>query len=112
MSHTLKIERLGRQGDGIADTGAFVPFALPGESVIASGKGERLRLENIAEPSQHRVSPLCRHFGECGGCQMQHLDHAHYLEWKTGLVGEALARECIETELQPIIGFGAHQRRS
>ncbi len=73
MSKSLMIERLGRQGDGVAADGAFVPFALPGESVIASGKGERLQLEIITGASPLRVAPLCRHFGTCGGCQMQHL---------------------------------------
>jgi 23S rRNA (uracil1939-C5)-methyltransferase len=111
MNQPLKIERLGRQGDGIAADGAFVPFALPGETVIASGKGERLQLESIAESSPLRIAPACQHFGACGGCQMQHLEHAHYLDWKRGLVAEALEREGIATELRPIVGFGTHQRR-
>ncbi len=111
MNQPLKIERLGRQGDGIAQGGAFVPFALPDETVVASGKGERLQLESITQASPLRIAPLCQHFGACGGCQMQHLEHGHYLEWKRSLIAEALAREGIETELKAIIGFGPHQRR-
>ncbi len=111
MSESIQIERLGRQGDGIAADGSFVPFALPGETVSVSGSGDKRRLETITAPSPHRVEPVCRHFGICGGCQMQHLAAAQYLEWKHGLVMEALAREGIETDVKPIISFGAHRRR-
>ncbi|MCU0790438.1 MAG: RNA methyltransferase [Nitratireductor sp.] len=111
MSETLRIERLGRQGDGIAEDGSFVSFALPSETVTVSGSGERRKLEAVTLPSPQRVAPLCRHFGTCGGCQMQHLAFDQYLEWKRGLVTEALVREGIDTEVKPIVSFGAHQRR-
>jgi 23S rRNA (uracil1939-C5)-methyltransferase len=111
VSETFRIDKLGRQGDGITEDGSFVPFALPGEAVTVSGNGERRRLEAVTLPSPHRVAPVCRHFGTCGGCQMQHLAFDPYLEWKRGLVAEALAREGIETEVRPIISFGAHFRR-
>jgi 23S rRNA (uracil1939-C5)-methyltransferase/tRNA (uracil-5-)-methyltransferase len=36
------------------------------------------------------VEPVCPLFGECGGCQYQHLDHRKQLEWKTRQVGELM----------------------
>lgn len=114
MSETLTIARLGRHGDGVADTAAgpvFVPFALPGETVEAKGTGEKRALARVLAPSPDRAEPVCRHFGTCGGCQMQHMARAPYLAWKRSLVAEALAREGIETDLRPILAFGDHARR-
>lgn len=114
MKQILTIDRLGRQGDGIAETVAgqiFVPYALPGETVEAEGAGERRKLAAVLEPSPGRAEPVCRHFGTCGGCQMQHMERSAYLAWKRSLVAEALEREGIETELRPILPFGDHARR-
>jgi 23S rRNA (uracil1939-C5)-methyltransferase len=73
---TLRISRLGAQGDGIADADGksiFVPFALPGELVTANVGADRTRLLRVIEPSPDRIEPVCRHFGMCGGCSAQHL---------------------------------------
>ncbi|GIL02392.1 MAG: RNA methyltransferase [Alphaproteobacteria bacterium] len=114
MSETLVIDRLGHRGDGIAMTGAgpvYVPFALPGERVTVAGSGERRRIEAVLEPSALRRQPLCRHFGRCGGCQLQHLEAGAYHDWKRGLVVSALARMGIETKVRPLLGFPAASRR-
>lgn len=114
MTDELKIDRLGRQGDGIAESAdgpAFIPFTLPGETVTASGSGTHRKLETILRPAPERVTPICRHFGTCGGCQLQHFEHQTYLAWKSHLVVEALAREAVDAEIRPIIGFPAHLRR-
>ncbi len=114
MTQTLNIDHLGRQGDGIAQTAAglaFVPFGLPGETIVVSGANDKLAVERIEVASPARSEPICRHFGTCGGCQMQHLAQTAYLEWKQGLLVEALAREGIEMPLMPVISFGAHLRR-
>ena len=34
---------------------------------------------------------LCPHFGECGGCALQHLEDQRYAAWKEQLVRTALA---------------------
>jgi 23S rRNA (uracil1939-C5)-methyltransferase/tRNA (uracil-5-)-methyltransferase len=41
-------------------------------------------------PSPDRVQPVCPLFGDCGGCQYQHLDYQKQLEWKTRQVGELM----------------------
>jgi len=112
MAETFEIEKLGHSGDGVVNGGdGYVPFALPGERVQVSGNARRLRLENIIERSPLRVEPFCPHFGTCGGCQLQHLEHEAYLKWKTGLLVEALGREGIETDIRPIRHFGIADRR-
>lgn len=91
----LVIERLGGHGDGIArvTSGAsvFVPLTLPGERVQATVDGERADVTEILSPSPDRVAPACRHFGICGGCALQHMAPAAYLNWKRGLVAAAFA---------------------
>lgn len=109
------VDRLGGQGDGIAAHGGsavYVPFTLPGERVRARVAGDRGELEAVLEPSPARVVPPCPHFGACGGCALQHLDHAAYLAWKIGQLRATLARERIETEvLAPFAAQPASRRR-
>ncbi len=86
----VTITALGRQGDGIADGPIFVPRALPGERVSGRLEGDRLADVRILEPSPHRVTPPCRHFRTCGGCQMQHASDNVVADWKGAIVAEAL----------------------
>jgi len=55
----------------------FVPFVAPGEVVevecVEVKKRLRARLLQFSRPPE-RVAPACRYFGDCGGCQYQHLD--------------------------------------
>ena len=102
MSATLLIERLGAQGDGVAETArgqVFVPYALPGEEVIALAERGRGALISIEKPSPLRVEPACRHFGTCGGCAIQHLEADAYRAWKRDIVVQALKSRGIEAEV-------------
>ena len=122
MSAILTVARLGAQGDGVADTGegpVFVPFALPGEKVnvahgVAHGVARGARkadLVSILEVSPQRIAPACRHFTDCGGCAMQHLEANAYRDWKRGLLVEALRAKGIDIEVDPLISFPPHARR-
>ncbi|MBL8728667.1 MAG: class I SAM-dependent RNA methyltransferase [Planctomycetes bacterium] len=93
-------ERLGFGGfavarhDGLA---VFVPFAAPGDrvrvEVTEHGKNfVRARLVEVLAAGPHRVEPRCRHFGECGGCQFQHVDYAAQVAAKGEFVRDALLR--------------------
>lgn len=95
----LTIERLGAQGDGVAPGPLFVAGVLPGERVRVRVAGERGQLEEILSPSPDRVAPPCPHFGDCGGCALQHWAAEPYLAWKVEQIRLALGRERIETEL-------------
>lgn len=114
MSATFRIDRLGAQGDGIAETSSgqvFVPFALPGETVTAARDKNRAELIAILEASPQRVEPSCRHFGDCGGCALQHLEHEVYLDWKRGKVAEALRARGIETAVADMVPCQPGSRR-
>lgn len=65
MSDSEEIVRVAARGDGVTASGRHVPFAAPGDIVLADG---------ALQPGPHRVEPPCRHFGRCGGCQLQHID--------------------------------------
>ena len=114
MSARLTIERLGAQGDGIAQTPAgpvFVPYTLAGEEVLAEVERDRGLLVSIEKASPLRVQPACRHFGTCGGCAVQHLDDAAYRDWKRELVVQALKSRGIEAEVGELVACARQARR-
>lgn len=96
------INRLGYQGDGIADGPLFAPLTLPGETVTGSIEGTQLRDIRVVTPSEDRVKPPCRHFKSCGGCGLQHASDAFVADWKVDVVRHALAAQGIVTEFKPI----------
>jgi 23S rRNA (uracil1939-C5)-methyltransferase len=114
LSEKLVIDRLGAQGDGVADTArgpVFVPFTLPGEEVVADiGRG-RGALVSIAKPSPLRIEAACRHFGTCGGCAVQHLDAHAYRDWKRDTVVQALNSRAIEAEVGELVTCAPQARR-
>ncbi|MEQ8292326.1 MAG: class I SAM-dependent RNA methyltransferase [Roseovarius sp.] len=105
------IKRLGHLGDGVAEGPIYVPGALPGEVVTGMPDGEHLKDVRIVTPSSDRVSPPCRHFKSCGGCQMQHLSDAALADWKTDIVRTALQAQGLGTEFLPIHVSPPNSRR-
>ncbi|MCG7493979.1 class I SAM-dependent RNA methyltransferase [Thalassobius sp. Cn5-15] len=111
---TYQITRLGHQGDGIvqSDEGAiFAPMTLPGEEVRGRIDGQKLCDIRIATPSDHRVSPDCRHYKSCGGCQLQHASDGFVADWKLGVVQQALSAQGLEAPLRPILTSPPQTRR-
>lgn len=100
----VEIDRLGAAGDGIAD-GAYYPFTLPGELVSPGPPMKVLR----AAPD--RVQPVCRHFGSCGGCSVQHASDAFLETWKQDMVRRALAAHGLTADLRPVQTSPPHSRR-
>lgn len=96
----LTIDTLTNLGHGLARDGEWVvmtPFALPGERVrvrvFRNHKNySEADLMEVLEPSPQRVEPNCPLFGDCGGCQYQHLDYEGQKEWKRGQVTELMQR--------------------
>jgi 23S rRNA (uracil1939-C5)-methyltransferase len=93
-------ERLAYGGDAIArhdGLAVFVRYAAPGERLrvrITERKKNFARgvIDRILEPSPSRREPLCQYFGDCGGCQLQHISYDAQLESKIGFVRDALER--------------------
>jgi 23S rRNA (uracil1939-C5)-methyltransferase len=119
MIEHLTIDRIGQRGDGVADTPegpAFVPYALPGETVeveTVPGHPDRRHLLRVDSESPDRIAPICPHFGVCGGCAVQHWSTPRYRDWKRGLVAEALAQAGLEAAVaEPIDAHGEGRRRA
>ena len=67
MSEPVLIERIAAKGDGVTSDGRHVAGAVTGDRIAADG---------TIMPGPHHAVPPCRHFGTCGGCQLQHADEA------------------------------------
>ncbi len=114
MTITTKIESLGHKGEGVAlieGKRVFVPLALPGEVVDIAIDGERGTLLGVVEPSPARQTPPCRHFGACGGCQLQHMDRASYEAFKIGLVETPLLQAGVAAKVARFIDASGDGRR-
>jgi 23S rRNA (uracil1939-C5)-methyltransferase len=117
VAERLLINRLGQHGDGIAegsDGPIYISGALPGETVdvdAMSGRPDRRRLVTVQQPSAQRIEPICRHFGVCGGCAMQHLADESYRGWKRELVVTALSQAGIDVPVAPLVDAHGEGRR-
>jgi len=110
----LVIDRVGHQGDGIAISGGeqvYIPYVLPGETVTISRTGDRGLCAKIISSSPERIAPICRYFGVCGGCALQHWQQESYRSWKRGLVVAALTHEGIEAPVNDLIDAHGEGRR-
>ena len=110
----LVIQRLGAQGDGIADhegQQVFVPLTLPGETVMAELDGDRARLVEIVNAAPDRAPPKCSHYGECGGCALQHLSDEAYASFKRDHLAMHLSYAGIKADIEPTIIAPPHSRR-
>ena len=119
--------RVAAKGDGVTPSGRHIAFAAPGDTV---------RPDGTLEPGPHHAVPPCRHFGRCGGCQLQHLDEAALADFvrdrvvfaasSQGLVPETLAAthlspprsrrraslHAVSGGARPVVGFreaGSHR---
>ena len=115
----VTIQSIGARGDGVAKLGAarlFVPLTVPGDRLyvrIIGRRGDDLvgtPVEWIAPAA--RAEPPCPHFGDCGGCQLQHLPAAQYRAWKRQQVQMALARQGLDgIRIEPLVNGHPGARR-
>jgi 23S rRNA (uracil1939-C5)-methyltransferase len=112
---SLDIAALGPRGHGLGKAASGlveVPFALPGEIVDAEVEGARARLLALRRSAPERVPAPCPHFGDCGGCTLQHFDHSAYAEWKRSLIVRALSKHGLAAPVLPLVdAHGAGRRR-
>ncbi len=76
------IIRLAARGDGVTASGRHIARGAPGDHVLFDGS-------LVAGP--HHAAPVCRHYGTCGGCQLQHCDDAALADFVTARVVSAAA---------------------
>lgn len=110
----LKVDFVGHKGDGVAhlnNNPLYVPYALEGEVITVKGNGPRREIDKIITPSDQRIEPICKYFGTCGGCQLQHMGESAYLEWKMALVTEPLSRVGISLKPDAILTYANASRR-
>ena len=83
----------------------FINNAIPGDVVtVQTTKQRRAYFEATAtefhECSEDRITPLCAHFGVCGGCKWQHMNYEKQLFYKN---------KEVQDHLQRIGGINAHE---
>jgi 23S rRNA (uracil1939-C5)-methyltransferase len=98
----LTLDEMAHGGSAIgrhAGRAIFVPYAIPGERIVARIIDDRTRYAfaegvTLLEPSPHRVTPRCAHFGpgRCGGCHFQHIDYSAQLDYKRAVVIDQFKR--------------------
>jgi 23S rRNA (uracil1939-C5)-methyltransferase len=103
----VEIQEIGAAGDGIARTESgkrlYVPFTVPGDRVRvkigeARGDGLSAKTTKLLAPGKGRAAPVCRHFGECGGCALQQMEDEAYATWKRGRIDAALRHHGVEAQ--------------
>lgn len=110
----ITIESVAAEGKCIFhydDKVVFVPFCVPGDIVdvqITKKKHSFMegRVERVISYSKVRETPMCEHFGICGGCKWQNLPYEEQLKAKQQQVFDQLTR-IGKVELppfQPILG--------
>ncbi|MGC9942487.1 MAG: class I SAM-dependent RNA methyltransferase [Verrucomicrobiota bacterium] len=98
ISLTIHDVAFGGEGVGRSEQMVvFVPFVITGETVeveITEVKKNfaRARLVRVITPSEKRVTPECRYFGACGGCQYQHMDYTEQLRMKHKQISDLFER--------------------
>ena len=96
----LHLESWGRLGEAMASyegQDVFVLGGIPGERVVAEiiavrRKYAAARVIEVVESSPDRIEAPCRYYGQCTGCQWQHVAYPAQLKIKQEKVQDALQR--------------------
>lgn len=109
---------LGHSGDGVVETDGgkrYVPYAAPGDRIqikLQAGEKDRAAIVQILKPGEARVTPPCPHFGDCGGCALQHLSDPFVAGWKRLQIMDALSsRGLNDIDVRPTLTMPRASRR-
>ncbi|MFC6876808.1 23S rRNA (uracil(1939)-C(5))-methyltransferase RlmD [Flavobacterium myungsuense] len=111
----IKVLDAGAKGVSVAKAPdgkvIFIPNVVPGDVVdVQTFKKRKAYYEGKAvrfhEFSEHRIEPICEHFGGCGGCKWQNMKYSQQLYYKQNEVKNHLQRigKIELPELEPILG--------
>ena len=111
----IKVLDAGAKGVSVAKAPdgkvIFIPNVVPGDVVdIQTLKKRKAYYEGKAvkfhEFSEHRIEPICEHFGVCGGCKWQNMNYSQQLFYKQNEVKNHLQRigKIELPEFEPIFG--------
>ncbi|OOG56283.1 23S rRNA (uracil(1939)-C(5))-methyltransferase RlmD [Rhodanobacter sp. C03] len=111
-AHITDLSHDGRGVARIDGKTVFVSGALLGEQVLAKLRKRHRHFDEaevveLITRSPHRVEPRCRHFGQCSGCSLQHLDAPSQIATKQRVLAENFERIGKVTPsswLPPLIG--------
>ncbi|MBY0463254.1 MAG: 23S rRNA (uracil(1939)-C(5))-methyltransferase RlmD [Alphaproteobacteria bacterium] len=114
------IYSLSHEAEGIGEFEGktiHIPFSLPGERIafkqIGSKKRKKFLFQSVENASDSRVIPVCRHFTQCGGCTLQHMNSDLYREFKKSLITIPLQEHGLDPFLVDdiiILPFGKRRR--
>ncbi|KQN26271.1 RNA methyltransferase [Sphingomonas sp. Leaf33] len=96
------VVRIAARGDGVTEDGRHAPLTAPGDLLSADGSVTR---------GAHYREPPCRHFPQCGGCQLQQLDDVSYSAFVFDRVAGAIAGQGLDAPVRPPIVSPPHSRR-
>jgi len=111
----IKVLDAGAKGVSVAKAPdgkvIFIPNVVPGDVVdVQTLKKRKAYYEGKAvrfhEFSEHRIEPICEHFGVCGGCKWQNMNYSQQLFYKQNEVKNHLQRigKIELPEFEPILG--------
>jgi 23S rRNA (uracil1939-C5)-methyltransferase len=111
----IKVLDAGAKGVSVAKAPdgkvIFIPNVVPGDVVdVQTFKKRKAYYEGKAvkfhEYSEHRIEPVCEHFGVCGGCKWQNMKYSQQLYYKQNEVLNHLQRigKVELPEFEPILG--------
>jgi len=111
----IKVLDAGAKGVSVAKAPdgkiIFIPNVVPGDVVdVQTFKKRKAYYEGKAvkfhEFSEHRIEPICEHFGVCGGCKWQNMNYSQQLYYKQNEVFNHLQRigKVELPEFEPILG--------
>ena len=111
LEREIQVEHRVAGGDGFArlrdGRAAFIPGAVPGDKITPKSfedKRDYVRIPtwDLVEASPDRVTPACRYFGSCGGCDWMSQRLTAQLRSKVLILRETLQRVAKISEMPEI----------
>lgn len=102
--HSVDVVRLDHNGAGVAFVDkkpVFIEGALPEEKAIIQfieqkKQYSRAKLIKLTEKSTKRQEAICDYYHECGGCNLQHLQHDEQIVAKNIKLQELMQKQGVE----------------